>query len=283
MGLHRFLAKMLLLGLAWALMGAANAPKDWWIAIANDQTAQVQSGLRHGIDPNAVTERGVPALMQAVRDNAWKSFDMLLAQSKTDVNATNAIDETPLMYVAVVGQTERAAKLIAKGAQVNRLGWTPLHYAASKGHTETVKLLLQHKAIVNAPGPDGTTPLMMAAYGGSEEVVRVLLAAGADITARNLDSMTAVDWAKRKSHNNLAAKLEDLTQRVLDKRDALRKQEQQQGQAQSQVQPASPASSQASPQSQPQQAAKPNAEQQPSGSSSYFDLDRFERDDADTW
>ena len=55
------------------------------------------------------------------------------------------------MYLAIAGQTDRARALIARGAQVNRLGWTPLHYAASKGQLAMAQLLLQHKAMVNAP------------------------------------------------------------------------------------------------------------------------------------
>src|SRR3546814_6545439 len=77
------------------------------------------------------------------------------------------------MYLAVAGQTERARTLIARGAQVNRLGWTPLHYAASKGHVETAKLLLANKAMVNAPSPDGTTPLMMAGLSGCHDMLQV--------------------------------------------------------------------------------------------------------------
>src|SRR5690606_8367832 len=109
---------------------------------------------------------------------------------------------------------------IKKGAEVNRLGWTPLHYAASKGHLDTVKLLLAHKAMVNAPSPDGTSPLMMAAYAGNEDIVGALLDAGADPTARNLRGEDAADWARRKSHNPLAAQLDDLTERVLKSRAA---------------------------------------------------------------
>ncbi len=271
--LRQHITQILLVGAAFALMGAASAPKDWWVALSNDRLAQVQDGLRRGIDPNAVTAEGIPALMQAVRDGAWKSFDLLLAQPKIDVNATNPMDETPLMYVAVVGETQRAAKLIAKGAQVNRLGWTPLHYAASRGHLDTMRLLIEHKAIVNAPGTDGTTPLMMAAYGGSEAAVRLLLDAGGDITARNLESMTAVDWARRKQHNALAAKLEDLTKRVLDKRAALRNEAQGAGAAPApaQTRPAPQQPSKPAPQSQPQE--------QEESTSRYFDLERFERED----
>ena len=280
--LFRYCGPMLvMMCLALAVLSAAqaaSAPKDWWIALANDRSSTVQDGLRRGIDPNAVNERGMPALMQAVRDDAWNSFDLLLAQRKIDVNAANAIDETPLMYVAVVGQTQRASRLIAKGAQVNRLGWTPLHYAASKGHIDTIKLLLKHQAIVNAPGPDGTTPLMMAAHSGSEEAVRVLLAAGADITARNLDSRSAMDWARLKQHNGLAAKLDELNERELNKRARLRE-EASGGATVTTVEANQPNT----PVQQPAQAAKDKAAEKPASTSQYFDLERFDREDGEAW
>ncbi|MCB5363090.1 ankyrin repeat domain-containing protein [Pusillimonas sp. CC-YST705] len=282
-GFRRFATWLLLLGLSLSLMGAASAPKDWWIALTNDHASDVREGLRRGVDPNAVTAEGMPAIMQAVREDSWKSFDLLLAHRKIDVNVTNKIDETPLMYVAVVGQTQRAAQLIAKGAQVNRLGWTPLHYAASTGQIDTMRMLLKHQAIVNAPGPDGTTPLMMAAYGGSEEAIRVLLAAGADITARNLESRSAVDWAKVRKHDALAAKLQDLTKRELDKRAALRRQVE----GESALPATTPAQAVAAPvPAQPNPAESKPAQTEgepPQGNSSYFDLQRFEREDGDTW
>src|SRR3546814_8503046 len=92
----------------------------------------------------------------------WDVYDLLAANKKTALNAININRETPLMYLAVVGETKRAQDLIRRGAMVNRLGWTPLQYAASKGHLDTVKMLVANKALVNAPGPDGTTTLMMA-------------------------------------------------------------------------------------------------------------------------
>lgn len=196
------------------------ASQDWWIDITNDRVEQIRSQLALGEDPNAVSDKGQPSLMQAIQDGAWDVYDLLVRHRNIDVNAVNGHDETPLMYLAVIGQTQRAADLIKKGAEVNRLGWTPLHYAASKGHMDTVKLLLANKAMVNAPSPDGTSSLMMAAYAGNEDIVRALLDAGADPTARNLRGEDAADWARRKSHNQLAAQLDDLTDRVLKSRAA---------------------------------------------------------------
>src|SRR3546814_13278259 len=78
-----------------------------------------------------VCSSDLPAIMQAIRDGAWDVYDLLAANKKTALNAININRETPLMYLAVVGETKRAQDLIRRGAMVNRLGWTPLQYAAS--------------------------------------------------------------------------------------------------------------------------------------------------------
>ena len=122
----------LCLGLSAPLAQAAN-PADWWVYVANDYPDDIKDLLAQGADPNVRYRNGQPALMRAVVDGAWKVFDVLAADPRTDVNAENPAGETPLMYLAIAGQVDRARSLMARGAQVNRLGWTPLHYAASKG------------------------------------------------------------------------------------------------------------------------------------------------------
>ena len=119
--------------------------------------------------------------MRAVVAGAWNVFDAIAADRRTDVNAENPAGETPLMYLAIAGPT-RARALIARGAQVNRLGWTPPHYAASRASWRWRNCCCS-KAMVNAPGPRAT-PLMMAALSGSKPMVELLLKAGADVTTR---------------------------------------------------------------------------------------------------
>lgn len=235
---------------------AAQPTEDWWSAIRRDDVSTVQTMLMRGTDPTAFNTIGNPALTQAVREQSWKVFDLLRIARGVEIDQANAYDETPLMYLCILGQTERARELIDVGAQVNRLGWTPLHYAASKAHIETAQLLIQRDAIVNAPGPDGTTPLMMAALSGKEAMVRFLLEHGADVTMFNTKQETAADWALRGKHTTLAAKLDTLSQQVRQRRQA--------GEA-----AAPPAPSAALP--------KPKAETEDKSSfSRYFDLERFE-------
>lgn len=289
------LRRLLIVGLpAMLLAVAAHAanPPDWWVDIANDRVKQVQAMLARGADPNELSPKGQPAIMQAIRDGAWNVYDVLAAHPKTIVNAMNTSKETPLMYLAVAGQTQRAQKLIRRGALVNKLDWTPLQYAASKGHLDTVKMLIANKALVNAPGPDGITALMMAAYGGSEPVAQLLLNSGADATMQDALKRDAADWARLKNHNALAGKLDKLTEKILADRAAMRSRNRGAGQAASDSPPAGQSdgvqtvdlnaidaggSSDGQAATTSQQGGKaPSA----SSTSRYFDLDRFEKSDA---
>ena len=217
----RYRAHALVATLALALSASAGAVSpNWWVDITNDRTEKVKAELAMGEDPNVKNPEGQPAIMQAIQDQAWGVYDLLVAHRALDVNITNKNNETPLMYLAIVGDVKRARALISKGAQVNRLDWTPLHYAASKGELEMVKFLIANKAIVDAPSPDGTTPLMMAAFSGSDVVVKALLDAGAEVTTQNLSKLDASDWARNKGFTSLADRLQKLIQATLAQRHA---------------------------------------------------------------
>ncbi len=213
------LYRIYFIGLVLVLLSlptAAQSRDDLWVFVRNDQARDVQSLLAQGLDPNTRDKRGNPIIMQAVRDGAWNVFEVVLNNRKTDINIMNGYQETPLMYVSLVGNLEMAKKLVAKGAQVNHLGWTPLHYAAAKGQLPVVEFLLAQGALPNAPAPDGTSPIAMAAQAGAVDTVQVLLSAGADPSAINTNGVDAVQAARDRGHTDLA----DALQAVIDQRRA---------------------------------------------------------------
>lgn len=184
---------------------------NWYLALENDRPNITVQELAQGADPNAKDDKGNPSLMLAIRSQSWKVVDALLANRRTDVNIENASRETPMMYLALMGETNRLKALQARGGQINRVGWSPLHYAASKGREETVRYLLSQKAIVNAPAPDGTSPLMMGALSGNRQVVDMLLQAGADPAMQNAQGLSAASWARSANHEQLADYLDQVT------------------------------------------------------------------------
>ncbi|HUH39290.1 MAG TPA: ankyrin repeat domain-containing protein [Castellaniella sp.] len=257
-GLRRWalLWVLLCLMVVQGIAQAAQPTSEWWSAIRRDDLSTVQGLLLRGVDPQALNSIGNPALTQAIREQSWRVYDVLRIAPGVNVDQANRLDETPLMYLCILGETQRAVQLIAAGAQINRLGWTPLHYAASKARVDTARMLIKGGAIVNAPGPDGTTPLMMAALSGKTDMVRLLLDHGADATMFNAERETAADWALRGNNTILAEKLRVLSQDVARKRQDA-----------------------ADGKTTPQTAAAPKPEAQAPDTSSfsrYFDLDRFE-------
>src|SRR5690606_12677439 len=128
-------------------------------------------------------------LLIALREGAPKVAQLLIEHPNTDVSATNANDESPLMMAALRGQQDFVDQLLKRDAAVNKTGWTPLHYAATSGQVAIMRQLLERHAFIDAQSPNGTTPLMMAAMYGTAEAVKLLIAEGADLAMKNEQGM----------------------------------------------------------------------------------------------
>lgn len=176
-------------------------------AVHLDDARTVKRLLAQGVDPNALNDKGQPALFVAMRDESAAAAAALLEHPNIQPDLANATDETPLMMAALRGNLALAEALLARGVAVNRSGWAPLHYAATGPETAMVALLLQRGAALEAGAPNGSTALMMACRFGPESSVDLLLARGASLKAANAQGLTAVDFASSVGRESLVRRL----------------------------------------------------------------------------
>lgn len=190
----------------------AGAYDDFFRAVKMDDAQVVKALLARGFDPNTIEEeRGDTGMILAMREGSMKVFDVLLNAPDIDLEIGAKNGDTALMLACFKGHRRAVEALLQKGAEVNRPGWTPLHYAAAIGNNDIVKLLLDKSAYIDAESPNKTTPIMMAARGGHIYTVKLLLDEGADATLKNELGMSAIDFAEKFNHKDIA---EGLTYRL---------------------------------------------------------------------
>jgi uncharacterized protein len=190
----------------------AGAYDDFFKAAKIDDPDTLKSLLARGLDPNLIEPgRGETGLMVALRENAMGAFDVLVNARDINLEAKANNGDTALMIACFTGNKRGVQALLERNAEVNRPGWTPLHYAAAIGNNEIVQMLLEKSAYIDAESPNKTTPIMMAARGGHILTVKLLLDEGADATLKNELGMTAIDFAEKYNHTDIA---EGLTSRL---------------------------------------------------------------------
>ena len=182
----------------------AGSYDEFFVAVKRDSPDEVRVLLQRGFDPNTVDPKGRTGLHLALGEPSLKVAQVLIDWPKTNVEARNLSDESPLMIASLNGQLDMARKLIARDADVNKTGWAPLHYAATHGHLDVMRLLLENYAYIDAESPNKTTPLMMAASYGTPDAVKLLLEAGADPTLKNMQGLSAIDFAQRAGRADVA-------------------------------------------------------------------------------
>ena len=192
---------VVLIGYSSAFSGSY---EDFFNAIAQDDAPAVKRLLVRGFDANTLDPKGNPGLMIALRTPSPKVAQLLAEVPKIELNRLNAQGESPLMLASIKGQLALAELMISKGADVNKTGWTPLHYAASGAHLPVMKLLLENFAYIDAESPNGTTPLMMASMYGNAAAVKLLIDEGADPMLKNIQGLTAQQFAQRANRPDAA-------------------------------------------------------------------------------
>lgn len=174
----------------------ADAYVDFFRAVNVDNAGTVAELLNKGFDPNTLSEKGQVALYIAMAEDSPKVAALLLASPSLNIDATNAVGETPLMMAALHGRLDWARRMLDRGAKVQKPGWSPVHYAATGPSTELLALLLDRGADINARAPNMNTPLMMAVRYGPEDNVKLLVRRGAEKSFINERNETAADLAR---------------------------------------------------------------------------------------
>ncbi|APA68407.1 MULTISPECIES: ankyrin repeat domain-containing protein [unclassified Janthinobacterium] len=196
--------------LCWAgASQAAPEPEAFSRAVSVNNDSGVRSMLADGMNPNLPdAQRGDVPLVLALRDDADKVFEVLLAAPGIDLEARSANGNTALMMAAYKHKQAAVEALLAKGAKVNQSGWTALHYAASAGDLPIMKILLDRDAVVDARAPANITPLMFAAREGQEGAVKLLLSWGADAQLKSDHGWTAIQFAQAGDKPGVVAIIE---------------------------------------------------------------------------
>jgi ankyrin repeat protein len=142
-------------------------------AIRRDESAIVESLLRHGAPANGLLPTGSTPLNAAASIDAVKTLGILLDNS-ADPNMAGASGATALEEAALRGFDSSVKMLLDHGALVNRLnkgsGTTALYAAAAFGKGGVVKLLLDRGAKPSLCGGNRKTPYQAALENGYVDV-----------------------------------------------------------------------------------------------------------------
>ncbi|MCK4719365.1 ankyrin repeat domain-containing protein, partial [bacterium] len=144
--------------------------------------------LDMGIDPDAVDDEGLPAIMVATIENKIELVQGLL-DAGADPNATSPDGSTALMYAAAFDYPEIARILLDSGSNPNMVrdgdDSNALYLACDSGAVDIVRMLIDAGVIIDfvigdQSDMDLTSPIYRASRNNYREIVVMLLEAGAD-------------------------------------------------------------------------------------------------------
>lgn len=186
------------------------SPITFGLAMELGNVAQARAWLDAGLPPDYRADRVGTGLMLGAWEGNIALMELFLSRGAR-IDATNDKGEQALLLAAWKGNLKAVQWLLDHGAPLNRddLQWTALHYAVFAGHQEIAEYLLQQGAQVNARSPNGSSVLMMAAYEGKPELAKRLMELGADPALANENGHTALDWAMKYDHLQVARAITD--------------------------------------------------------------------------
>ncbi|NVB85675.1 MAG: hypothetical protein HOV81_45340 [Kofleriaceae bacterium] len=179
---------------------SANAREYYGCALARavnntDEVAIARALLAAGADPNGPSINGETVLHEAVENGSHELVRVLL-EAGADPNREDENGLTPLTTASrnhVSGNNPSPALIdlmCDHGADPNAGKQSALMWAIEDGLLEHVARLIARGADLERPGWDGRRPLNVAYARGNDVLARQLIAAGADRTAKDKDGIS---------------------------------------------------------------------------------------------
>jgi len=159
-------------------------------------------------------QQRTPLLLAAAADHV--EVARLLVSHGADPDALDAQHDTPWLVTGVTGSVPMLEAILPAHPDltiVNRFGGVSVIPAAERGHVDYVRRVVTTGIDVNHVNRLGWTALLEAVLLGEggeahQEIVRILLAAGADASIADSDGVTALEHARAKGYDEIAALLE---------------------------------------------------------------------------
>ena len=148
----------------------------------------------------------------------------LLKMKKWDLDATDIVGNTPILWAAIMRHSAVLKVLLEQGATPNtadRWGRTPLSWAAEYKDEDVVKILLEREDVTpNTADGQGKTPLLLAVANRHENIVKMLLGRQ-DVTPDTQDrrGRTPLLWAAENGYGAIVKILlgrQDITPDIPD-------------------------------------------------------------------
>ena len=126
---------------------------------------------------NQLTKQGWHPRQRCAQNGDSRLMELLTAK-EIENDAVNDRGDTPLLLSCRLGHYLMAVGLVARGADVNKVGGmsgrSPLHEAAYVGHRAIAECLIHNGAKLEARDRAGLTPAELAAQAEKESVVKLI-------------------------------------------------------------------------------------------------------------